>query len=129
MHKALSNMLQRLLSRFLPAIGLRIYRHLAFLSISVSLEISIDDELLAACGGANIGHVLGVVVVASNVVSEVGFLVFLGVAGGLALVVLVVLILSRVSVGHVMLDGKEKEKIARTPLNFGYQGRVTPKRR
>lgn len=81
MHKALSNMLQRLLSRLLPTIALRINRPLVPLSISVSLEVAIDEELLAVPSVAEIGNVLVVGMGVVDVVCEVDFLVLLGVAG------------------------------------------------
>lgn len=102
MHKALSNMLQRLLSRLLPAITLRIHLLLDPLSISVSLKIAIEEELLAVSCVAEIGDVL---FVGRGVVDFVGEVDSLAV-----LVVLVVLVLSHVSVGHVMLDGKGKKR-------------------
>lgn len=127
MHKALSNMLQRLLSRHLPAITLSIHRLLAPLSISVSLEITIDEELLAVSCAVEIGDVLFVgrdvvdfvgeveslaVLVAVVVVVVLVFLVVLAilVVVVVVLIVMVVLVLSRGSVGHVMLDGKGKRE-------------------
>lgn len=117
MHKALSNILQRLLSRLLPTIAQRIKRPYAPLSIPVSREISIDEELFALPGVAEIGELRLVEKGFVNVVGEVDFLVLPGVEGSLALSVPVLsdwiggLVLSIVSVSTMgcWIEGEKGE--------------------